>query len=76
MKDMLIKEVESSSIKTVSYDKVEQKLWIRFQNDNLYEYRDVEKSIVDGLLEADSKGLFFANNIKSHYDFEKVEDES
>jgi hypothetical protein len=72
---MFIKEVESSSIKTVAYDKDEEKLWLRFKSDALYEYTGVEQQVAKDLVKAESKGHFFHENIKNKYPYAKVEEE-
>jgi hypothetical protein len=73
---MLIKhDVGSSMIKAMAYDPDEKKLWLTFKSDALYEYRGVDQSLVNGFLEAESKGKYFRENIKDapELEFEKVE---
>jgi hypothetical protein len=72
---MFITEVDSTSIKSVAYDKEEEKLWLRFKSDALYEYRGVQEQMVKELVTAESKGKFFHENIKNKFDYEKVEEE-
>ena len=72
---MFITEVDSTSIKSVAYDKEEEKLWLRFKSDALYEYRGVQEQTVKELVTAESKGKFFHENIKNKFDYEKVEEE-
>jgi hypothetical protein len=71
----IITEVDSTSIKSVAYDKEEEKLWLRFKSDALYEYRGVQEQTVKELVTAESKGKFFHENIKNKFDYEKVEEE-
>jgi len=74
---MFIKEVDSSSIKSVAYDKDEGKLWLRFKNDALYEYTGVSEQVAKSLVSAESKGRYFRENIKDNDNFtcEKVLEE-
>ena len=72
---MFIKEVESSSIKSVAYDKDEGKLWLRFKSDALYEYQGVDQQVAKDLVGAESKGKFFHENIKNKFSYTKVEEE-
>lgn len=69
---LFFNDVDSSAIKTIAYNGDEKKLWIRFQSDALYEYRDVEKETVTDLIKAESKGKHFAANIKNKFSYEKV----
>jgi len=69
---MFMKEVESSTLKTVVYDKDQEKMWLTFKSDALYEYRAVPQQLVKDLVDAESKGKFFHENIKNKFDFEKV----
>jgi hypothetical protein len=72
---MLLQEFDSSTIKTVAYDKDEGKMWLRFQHGGLYEYRGVDLETVTNLIKAESKGHFFHECIKDKFtDFEKVEE--
>lgn len=72
---MLLREVDSTAILTVAYDKDEKLMWLRFTSGDLYEYRGVEMQTVTGLLEAESKGHFYQENIKDKFDYERVEEE-
>ena len=72
---MILQEFNSSSIKTMAYDKDEKKLWLRFNSGDLYEYRDVDRETALNLIKADSKGRFFHEHIKPIFtDCEKVEE--
>ncbi len=72
---MFIKnDIKSSTIKAIAYDPDEKKLWLTFKSENLYEYNDVEREIADALVEAESKGKYFNQNIKDKYTWVKVEE--
>jgi len=56
-------KVVSSNIAEVGYDKEEEILRILFKNGSLYEYEGVPVSEYYGLLEAESVGKYFNQNI-------------
>ena len=67
-----LEEVESTMIKEAGYDEATQVLTVKFVNgDEIYEYKNVPKSVYDELMAAESKGSYFAKNIKGKYEFEK-----
>ncbi len=72
---MLIKDVDSSAIKSVAYNADESKMWLRFSGGSLYEYREINSQIVNDLLDAESKGKFFREIIKDKFEYEKVNEE-
>lgn len=55
--------VESSMMRTVGYDPKEQILEIEFQSGRIYHYYKVEEAVFKELLEAESLGRYFRNNI-------------
>lgn len=57
--------VESSSIDSVGYEK--KVLEVSFRNGGLYQYFDVPEELLVMLLQADSKGRFFNQNIRGRY---------
>ena len=63
-------EVSSSNIAGVSYDS-NHCLFVKFTNGSVYVYEDVPVSVFSGLLDAESKGKFFAANIKNNYSYRK-----
>lgn len=56
---------------SVGYDEKEQILEVEFNHGGIYEYYDVEKKVYDDLMNADSLGRYFINNIKDGYDYGK-----
>jgi len=66
-------DIESTVVKTVDYLYEKGELIIRLQNGTLYRYFNVEPDCVCEFLFAQSKGAFFANEIKPHYDCERIE---
>jgi hypothetical protein len=64
----VMNQVESSNIHSVGYDDETQTLHVRFKSGNkTYVYEDVPKSEYDNMLDAESVGRHFHNNIKGQY---------
>ena len=66
-------EVESKTINAVAYDESERMLYIRFKGGSEYAYKDVPELIVRHLMSSESKGTFFAKNIKDCFPSKKLE---
>lgn len=64
--------VSSSNIASVGYDEASSTLEIEFVGGGLYQYDDVSKEVYEEFLNADSKGKFFAQNIKGSYRYRKI----
>jgi hypothetical protein len=67
-----MKYVESSNIDAIQYLKSEKKLVIMFKNGNSYEWNKVPMTKYKALMESDSKGRYFNNNIKGKYRGKKL----
>lgn len=66
-------EVESSNLKSVGYDEDNEILEIEFLNGGLYQYYHVPKSVYKGLMNADSHGKYFDQNVKkAGYRYRKI----
>jgi KTSC domain len=61
--------VISSHLGSVGYDYVSQTLEIQFRDGQIYQYFDVPLAVYRGLMEASSKGRYFASVIKGVYRF-------
>ena len=61
---MIEKEVVSSQIKKVGYDKEKKELFITFNNGKKYKYSNVPMDLYLSLMAADSIGSYFIKNIK------------
>ena len=59
--------VESSVMTFVKYDDDASELDITFTSGKTYRYLKVPAEVYDGLLDADSKGEFFNDNIKDEF---------
>ena len=67
-----LQEVESTSIKEVGYNPETQVLTVVFEKSGeTYEYKGVPKDVYDALMAAESKGQYFAQNIKGKFEFTK-----
>lgn len=64
--------VTSSSIASVGYNASTLILEIKFRNDRVYRYLDVNEFMYQEFMAAESMGKFFNSNIKDSYRFERV----
>lgn len=62
--------VESTAVESVGY--YNKLMEIRLANGEVYQYRNVPKSVFFEMLKAESQGKFFNEHIKPHYRFMKV----
>lgn len=56
--------VESSNLASVGYDEKSKTLEIQFHSGGIYEYYDVDKSVYEELMNADSHGSYFMSMIR------------
>lgn len=66
------KPVESSNIESVGYTPTGRTLEVEFKSGGVYQYDDVPPKVHEEFVEAPSKGRFFAQNIKGHFECRKV----
>jgi lysyl-tRNA synthetase class 2 len=66
-------QVDSEAIREVSYDAERAKLFVTFVDGDRYVYVGVPGEVHRSFLEADSKGQFFAYEIRDQYPYNKVE---
>ncbi len=66
------KPVDSSNISSIGYDENSNTLEIEFRSGAIYQYFDVPLNVFEGLRDAESKGQYFAQNVKGYYRFVKV----
>ena len=72
---MALIEVRSSQISGIGYDALSKKMQIQFKTGSIYEYSNVDKKTFENFLNSESKGKFFASEIKNDVDkylFEKI----
>lgn len=65
-----MKPVESSQLKEVGYDG--NNLFIQFHKGGIYVYPKIDKKLVKGLMDSESKGRYFSENIKYKVPYEKL----
>ena len=66
--------LESSTLKSVSYDIQTRLLTIEFKKGTVYQYHCVDIIDVVSMLFADSSGSYFMKNIAKNYEYTKVSD--
>lgn len=71
-KDKIISVYESSNIYRSVYKFLDNELFITFNNGNIYKYINVDMPTYLRLQESESVGKFFATEIRTKFDFEKV----
>ena len=62
-----MESVESSHIDAIGYDDLKEELVVKFKNGQEYTYSDVKPFVYNDFLNSESKGKFFAQNIKGVY---------
>lgn len=65
-------EVGSTVLKAIAYDRFSRSLWIHFHNGRTYQYIDVSRWVVMGLLLSGSKGRYFNTHIRNRYRYMRV----
>ena len=64
--------VSSTNLSRIRYDDSKNILEIEFEGGRVYQFFDVPKQVFEGLLNAESKGKFFREQIKGHYRYARV----
>ena len=75
---MIYRDVDSSNIGAIAYEKRTQALYVTFKSGAVYRYESVPASVVTAFLVAPSKGKYLVANIRSTYparrlDVEEIE---
>ena len=65
-------QVLSEAIRDISYDNERAKLFVTFNDGDMYVYVGVPGEVHRSFLDADSKGQFFAYEIRDQYPYNKV----
>jgi hypothetical protein len=69
--------VDSTNIESVSYDPASLKFHVRFaESGKTYVFYGVEEERFQKFMEADSKGEYLNNEIKTHYRYERYDPDS
>ena len=66
------KPVGSSNLRSVGYDELSRTLEIEFHNGRVYRYGQIPLGIYEGLMNAVSKGRYFALGIKDKYPYARI----
>jgi lysyl-tRNA synthetase class 2 len=66
-------QVSSDAISDIRYDESRSKLFVRFHDGDEYVYVGVPGEVHRSFLDADSKGQFFAYEIRDRFPFNKLE---
>jgi hypothetical protein len=70
-----LKEVKSSNILAIGYDKDSKILHVKFVGNNVYEYSAVPTELFEAFSGSESKGKFFAANVRGKFQYVKLEKE-
>ncbi len=65
--------VDSEAITDIRYDEARAKLFVRFHDGDEYVYVGVPGEVCRSFIDADSKGQFFAFEIRDQYPYNKLE---
>lgn len=66
-------QVESAAISDIRYDEGRAKLFVRFLDGDEYVYVGVPGEVHRSFVDADSKGQFFAFEIRDQYPYNKIQ---
>ncbi|MES2723355.1 MAG: KTSC domain-containing protein [Pseudomonadota bacterium] len=66
-------QLESAAISDIRYDEDRAKLFVRFLDGDEYVYVGVPGEVHRSFVDADSKGRFFAYEIRDQYPYNKLE---
>ncbi len=66
---MQLQTVESDVIHAIGYDPDICLLEIIFNDGSIYQYRDVPPEVYEGLMNAESKGVYFHDNIREEFQY-------
>ncbi len=65
--------VDSANLSEIGYDPDTKKLHVVFNNGALYHYEDVPQETYDELVESDSIGSFFHEEVRYSFNYVRVE---
>jgi hypothetical protein len=65
--------VESEAINEIDYDAERAKLFVKFRDGDRYVYVGVPGEVHRSFVNSDSKGRFFAYEIRDQYPYNKIE---
>jgi len=65
-------QVESEAIRDIRYDEERAKLFVTFHDGDAYVYVGVPGEVHRSFVDADSKGRFFAFEIRDQYPYNRI----
>lgn len=65
--------VISTALAALAYDSDARCLWLEFRDHVVYRYDDVPAVVVDGLIEAASKGSYFHRHIRGRFRHQRID---
>lgn len=67
------RRVESTTVRSVGYQRRSRILEIEFQSGVVYQYVDVPARVYEEFWKAESKGKYFNSEIRDEYEFVRVQ---
>ena len=67
--------IESTSIRSIGYEPINSILEVEFKNGGIYQYFNVPPDVYEELMNTESHGIYFHENIKEIYQYAKVDEE-
>ena len=64
--------LDSEALSSVGYDPAAHVLEVEFTSGRVYQYFDVPRHEVEGMLRAASRGAYFSERVRDRYRFEQV----
>lgn len=64
--------VESSNISKIGYDAEDKEIYLKFNNNSIYVYKNVEQDVFEELKNARSIGSYINRNFKNVYTYERL----
>lgn len=69
---MLRQVIDSSSLRSVGYDRVARALEVEFRSGSVYRYDEVPSEVYSELLRSPSKGQFFQERVRDRFPTTRV----
>jgi hypothetical protein len=67
-------ELESTSLKSVAYDEEALILEVEFVEGGVYQYSGVPREIYEQLIDSESKGRYYVENVRNAFPYKRVDD--
>lgn len=69
---IIMVDIQSSNLKSAKYNTESKDLEITFNNNSIYEYKDVPWNVFTSFRLSESQGKFFNTNISRKYEYKKI----